>query len=128
MKRAILILLLLSDLFFLSCATIDPAYEREKYISSIKSQLSTVTIADGISINEAKIISENYFTRFKKHSGGWSLPFDNGASWEIKQLGCITGKILADSPSLFIDKENGKITWAEGPPLDDPLKIWLIEK
>lgn len=109
-------------LFLCGCSMSGHFSSAEDYDRDLLEKLSFVTVEDGISYEEAEIISDCYFVRFKKISGGWSKPYDFGDYWVIKQKGCVTGVDMEQNP-LKIEKNSGIITWESGPTILNPLEI-----
>jgi hypothetical protein len=90
---------------------------------NLQSRLRTVVIEDGISETEANIIAENYFWRFSPIGCGYvARVTDGGSFWVAKTYFCIAPMPTRDP--IRIDKRTGRVTWSDGPTIQNPKTIW----
>jgi hypothetical protein len=107
----------------LGCATVDPVTARAAHEKSLKESLAKVEITDGISYEEAIIISDNYYERYTfSGCGAPGKLVDLGDSWERMVAIGVAGVPLEDG--IIIKKDSGRITWKYGPTIDNPKEIW----
>ena len=115
-------LFLISILFSTGCDTHQPYPEREEYKKQLQSMLESINISDGISENEAMIISDNYYYRYEKVGCGAPGPLKgSGNAWFRVVL---RGFAAVKTDSIRVDKRTGKVSWRHGPTIYDPSKIW----
>jgi hypothetical protein len=115
--------LLIYCLFIAACSKPEP----REYLSDsdLKQRLAAIVIKDGIDRDEAAIIAESYhrhIIRLEGAIGDISLqkPF-----WVAVIHFGFTGEPLKNP--LKIDKRSGKVSWDDGPTIDDPKTIWSVE-
>ncbi|MGE5893099.1 MAG: hypothetical protein ACM34I_03495 [bacterium] len=89
----------------------------------LRDALATVNATDGISFEEAMIISDNYYKRYT--FSGFGAPgklIDVGDRWERIVYG------RSDRPldeGILIHKKTGRTSWKYGPTVNNPKEIWI---
>lgn len=89
-------------------------------IAERREKLHTVTLEDGISQSEARIIGESYFARHVG-CGAFSGVHDGGGRWIVDGAVGVAGVPVHD---FYIDKRSGKVTSSIGPSYDNPRDIF----
>jgi hypothetical protein len=86
----------------------------------LRERLKTVTLADGVSQSEARIIGECYFA-WNVGCGAFYGIRDGGDRWIVDG-----GFGYAAEPvkGFYIDKHSGKVVSPIGPSYDNPLEIF----
>jgi hypothetical protein len=92
----------------------------------LQGQLQTVVIEDGISIQEANTIAQSYFLHFGPGCGVAAGVIDGGKFWVANTFVGYAG-IQTPEP-IRIDKQTGRITWSNGPTVENPKTIFLITR
>jgi len=85
-----------------------------------REKLHTVTLADGISKSEARIIGECYFAK-NVGCGAFYGVHDGGDRWIVDGG---FGYAALPVHDFYIDKRSGKVTSSIGPSYDNPLEIF----
>jgi hypothetical protein len=115
MRQLVFLLLTLAGL---SCARLPPPEDR----ANLQAQLRTVVVEDGISVQEADIIAQSYFYHFGPGCGVTQSVTDGGSSWISNTL---VGYAAAPTREpIRIDKKTGRVTWSDGPTVEDPKNIF----
>lgn len=118
MKIATLFILALSCALH-GCATYPTADAQRR---QLQAQLREVVVEDGISTSEAEVIAQSYFMRFGPGCGAASRVTDGGAFW-VSSAAVGVGGIPTREP-IRIDKQTGRVTWSDGPAVENPKTIW----
>ena len=87
-------------------------------------KLSAITIEDGISVEEAQILSSEYFWRYVSGCGNAGKPVDGGDYWISTAYIGYAGKPMKDK--IEIEKRTGTITMEGRPTIVNPLKEWKV--
>jgi hypothetical protein len=101
------------------CATYPTADDQRR---QLEAQLREVVLDDGISETEAGVIAQSYFMRFGPACGVATGITDDGASW-VSSTTVGVGGIPTREP-IRIDKDTGRVTWSNGPTVENPKTIW----
>jgi hypothetical protein len=110
MKRLLLTLVASS---LASCST----SPREQYDRDLQARLRAVTLDDGVSKQEAKVIAEAYLAEHMAASLGHVGPYDSGTAWVFNITGDVAPIELSGIPPVLVDKNTGGVTWEATPPL-----------
>ena len=96
-------------------------------------KLHQIALADGIDQREAQLIAHAYFARFcTMKNGALSPVVDAGKEWVaataigdtiIKHWFSTEAPLEETKEPIRIDKKTGRVTWSEGPTIDDPRTI-----
>jgi hypothetical protein len=96
-------------------------------------QLHEIIIADGIDKREADLIAAAYFFRFNPmKNGAQSKVYDGGQEWIantaigntfIKHFFSTEAPLVETKEPIRINKKTGRVTWSDGPTIDDPRTI-----
>ena len=106
------------------CIKAEPAVSAADEIDGVKATAGEVVIADGVDKGEAAILAENYFSMYLGSCGGVELPIEKGDYWESGVVAGIAGERLEP---IIIEKKTGRISWAGGPTIDDPVEHFRAE-
>jgi len=107
----------------LSCSKVSPSSHQ---IRDLQAQLRTVVVEDGISVQEADIIAQSYFYHFGPGCGVAHNVADGGSCWISNTQVGYAGTLTREP--IRIDKKTGRITWSDGPTVEDPKSIFNQEK
>jgi hypothetical protein len=112
----------------LACLTLSCSHlpSSDNQLRNLQAQLKTVVIEDGIDFREAEIIAQSYFYHFGPGCGVAPHVSDDGQSWISN-----TPVGYAATPTrepIRIDKQSGRVTWSDGPPIEDPKNIFKSKK
>ena len=88
----------------------------------LEAQLRDIVVDDGISEAEANVIAQNYFLRFGPGCGAASHVADGGAFWIANAAVGVAG--VPTREPIRIDKHTGRVTWSDGPTIENPKTIW----
>jgi hypothetical protein len=95
---------------------------RHEQLLKLKPQLQNMTIDDGIDSKKANIIAQSYFLRFGPGCGMAIEASDDGESWTAKTYIGYAGTETREP--IRIDKRTGKVTWSNGPTIENPKMIF----
>jgi hypothetical protein len=113
-------IILTSAAVLISCSTLPTADEHR---GQLQTKLRTVVIEDGISQSEADIIAESYFLRFAPSAcGSVARVADGDAIWIAKTYFGVAP--MPTREPISIDKRTGRVTWSDGPTIENPTTIW----
>ncbi len=116
--KSIMILVLMS---VVGCAG-PKTIQREKSVEEYRAELAAVSVADGVSAQEAQIIGENYYLRhIGMGCGGLGQPMDEEKTWKFSPHVGLAGKSVGE---IRIDKVSGAISYDQGPAVPDPKDVW----
>jgi hypothetical protein len=102
------------------CSTPPTAAEER---ARLQANLRAVRAADGIDKSEAEVIAANYFLRFTPTACGYVAPaVDGGTVWLAMTYLGVTSTPTREP--IRIHKQTGRITWSDGPPVENPMSIW----
>ncbi len=87
----------------------------------IKDKLSSVSLADGISQEEANKLAVCYWTRFCSRCGMPEPVRDSQGYWKAR---VVTGAIPVRDGTILIDKVTGCISWYRGPTVTNWSRLW----
>ena len=94
---------------------------RDDLQRELHAQLSTVVVEDGIDLREANIIAQSYFLRYGPGCGAAEDVTDGGESWiSITPVGYAA---IPTREPIRIDKRTGRVTWSNGPTIENPKTI-----
>jgi hypothetical protein len=105
---------------------------REQAELEYRPQLHEISLADGIDKSEAEVIARAYFSEFCPMNGGLSGVYDGGQEWVaktaigdtfIKHLFSTDAPLEETKEPIRINKKTGRVTWSDGPTIDDPRTI-----
>jgi hypothetical protein len=106
---------------------------REQAQLKYRPELHEIILADGIDKREADVIRTAYFMRFAPMKKGiTSEVFDGGEYWfsttafgdtVIKHFLYTEMPMVETKEPIKINKKTGRVTWSEGPTIDDPRTI-----
>lgn len=88
----------------------------------LQAQLREVVVDDGISAAEADVIAQSYFMRFGPGCGAAARVTDGGAFW-VSSTAVGYAAVPTREP-IRIDKHMGRVTWSDGPTIENPKTIW----
>jgi hypothetical protein len=112
-------LLLLSTLGCLWCGCATPTYGDQR--SKLRLQMREVVVEDGINAQEADIIAQSYFVRFGWGCGAAATVVESDTAWVAKTY---FGFAADPREPIRIDKRTGRVTWSQGPTIENPKSIW----
>jgi hypothetical protein len=112
-------LLLLLLVVLVTAGTGCGTHSDPRNIAGLRKELKAVTVADGISESEARIIGDCYFAEYVG-CGAFSGVTDGGDHWIVN--GGI-GVAPISVHGFYIEKRTGKVVSAIGPSFTSPLDI-----
>ena len=76
-----------------------------------------VEYSDGVDMQEASVIADDYLRQHLSASLGQIGPYDGGTAWVFRITGDVVPVELTNIPPVFVDKSSGIVTWDAKPPL-----------
>jgi hypothetical protein len=110
--------MILSSVVFAEQATID-----ENEIKRIE-KLRAITIEDGITVDEAQILSSEYFWKYVSGCGNAGKPIDGDDYWISTAYFGYAGKPLKEK--ILVEKSTGTVSMKGRPTIVNPLKAWKV--
>ena len=114
MRSTAILLMLLA--VCVGCQTQPTRYTK----TELREKLKAVTLADGVSRSEARIIGECYFAE-NVGCGAFYGVHDGGDRWIVD---AVIGYAAEPVKGFYIDKHSGKVVSLIGPSYDNPLAIY----
>lgn len=94
------------------------------YINGLKNAASEIVVTDGIDELEAAILAEIYFFSYVSACGVVGQTSDHSSYWETDVY---VGYAATKLEPIKINKKTGKMSWARGPTIDDPVRHFTAE-
>jgi hypothetical protein len=104
-----------------SCRTGPKPETYDQRRSRLATELKAVTVEDGVDEAEANVIAQSYFLRFGPGCGYAADVTDGGPVW-ISAAHVGYAGVPTREP-IRIDKRTGRVTWGNGPTVEDPHSI-----
>lgn len=106
---------------------------KEQLLREDRPLLHQIKISEEINEHEAELIAEAYFTKFDPtRFGSRSKIYDGGQEWisntalgntVIKHFFSEEAPVFETKEPIRINKKTGRVTWSDGPTVDDPRTI-----
>jgi len=114
--------LLILALSCLLCACATPYPTADDLRRQLQAQMQEGVVEDGISAAEAEVIAQSYFFRFGLGCGVANRITDGGEFWISPTYTGIAA--MPTREPIRIDKHTGRVTWSDGPIVENPKAIW----